>query len=334
MVVAYTDGGQVLLDVTNPAKVSLIAQSDYAELDEQRLAKGDTVTPEGNAHQGVLSPNHKFVLGVDSSTVPRRDVVSIDGGPYAGDTFTYLEGANTAPIEPGTAITGPTTFVGQACDPLPPGTGTALIERGTCSFQIKADTIKAAGYTAGIVFNSTAGCNDLQGMSMDGTTIPFVFVARSTGLKLLGQSDLPCSNTVAVGTTSHPVTIGRFFVGWGYARLFGTALSSTPGAVGTMRQIGTYAVAESQDPGHDTGFGILSVAHVALDPDNSSVAYLAYNNAGLRVVRYGKDGISETGAFIDSRGNNLVDVVVWKDDSGRTYVLAADRDFGLYVFGG
>ena len=74
MNVNYWDGGYVLLDVTNPAPggVSLIAETDYAELDEERLARGQEISPEGNAHQSELSPNAKFLIGTDEDFNPLR----------------------------------------------------------------------------------------------------------------------------------------------------------------------------------------------------------------------------------------------------------------------
>lgn len=41
--------------------------------------------------------------------------------------------------------------------------------------------------------------------------------------------------------------------------------------------------------------------------------------------------LEETGRFIDQGGNNFWGVQVWEKD-GREYVLASDRDYGLYIF--
>lgn len=332
LIASYGDGGQVLLDVSDPRRPGLVAESDYAALDEERQARGERISPEGNAGAAAVAPNNRHLLGVDRDAVPYRNVATIDSGPHAGDDFGYLEGANTPPIRPGTVIAGPTDYVGQACAALPPGDGTALVERGVCTFQEKADHIKAAGYDAGIVFNTVEGCNALQGMSMTGTDIPYVFVGRETGLKLLGQSDLDCSNVPDTDTESHAATVGQFFDGWGYARLFRTEIGPHPGRPGTIEQTDTWAVAESQDPDLAESSGNLSAADVALDPDNSEIGYLAHNSAGLRVVRYGNRGISEIGAWIAEGGSMINAVTVLTTGSGDQYVLAADRDFGLHVF--
>ena len=52
---------------------------------------------------------------------------------------------------------------------------------------------------------------------------------------------------------------------------------------------------------------------------------------GFRVLEYGPLGLSQVGAFIDEGGNNFWGVEVHKI-KGRQYVLASDRDFGLYIF--
>ncbi|MFI9815834.1 PA domain-containing protein [Saccharothrix variisporea] len=333
----YWDGGYVLLDVTDPrpGKVSLIAESDYAALDEERLARGQQVSPEGNAHQSELSPNRKFMIGTDEDFSPYRVTAKIDSGPYAGAEYLATSARDTKPVDENTTISGPTTFVGQACDAaaIPAGTGTALVERGTCAFQVKLDNIVAKGYTAGIVFqNERSDC--LGGVTMAAAgPIPYVFTNRYAGLRLLG---VPGVTEAGACTTPTPTsggeatTIKATFDGWGYVRLFGTDIPKS--GAGSIKQIGTYAVPESQDPKYARGFGDLSVHEVAMDPDNNSLAYISYYAAGFRVVQYGKNGIQEVGAFIDEDGNNFWGVEVWKDETGEQYVLASDRDFGLYVF--
>jgi hypothetical protein len=48
-------------------------------------------------------------------------------------------------------------------------------------------------------------------------------------------------------------------------------------------------------------------------------------------VKYGRKGIKEVGSFIDEGGNNFWGVEIYRHE-GEKYVLASDRDFGLYVF--
>ncbi|CRK55139.1 hypothetical protein [Alloactinosynnema sp. L-07] len=335
----YWDGGYVLLDVTDPGpgKVTLIAESDYAALDEQRLARGHSISPEGNSHQSELSPNKKFLLGTDEDFNPFRVIATIDSGPYAGTSYIATQASDTPPIDQDTEISGPTTYVGNACAALPAGSGTALVERGTCTFQAKLNNITAAGYTAGIVFqNVRADC--LAGVTMLASGgIPYVFVNRLRGLQLLGIAGVTEANACttpspAAGSPSATTTIRAVFDGWGYVRLFGTEISPKVGVPGSITQIDTYSVPEAQDPAYAIGFGDLSVHEVAMDPDNSEIAYISYYAAGFRVVKYGKTGIQEVGAFIDQGGNNFWGVEVWKDETGQKYILGSDRDFGLYIF--
>jgi LVIVD repeat len=335
----YWDGGYVLLDVTDPrpGRVSLVAETDYAELDEERLARGHSISPEGNSHQSELSPNRKFMIGTDEDFNPFRVFATIDSGPYAGTPFQATQGSDTVPIDEDTTITGPTTFVGLACDPaaVPAGTGVALIERGGCTFQAKFDNIAAKGYTAGIVFNSLqAACQSRLTMLVSGG-IPFMFVSRLTGLQLLGvpgvDSHNACTTATPAGAVGHAVTVRAEFDGWGYVRLFATNIPQQAGQPGSIRQIDTYAIPEAQDSSYAYGYGDLSVHEVAMDPD-ANIAYLSYYAGGFRVVRYGNNGIQEIGAFIDEGGNNFWGVEVWHDEHGSKFVLASDRDYGLYIF--
>jgi hypothetical protein len=330
----YWDGGYVLLDVTDPANVSLIAESDYAALDEERLARGHAISPEGNSHQSELSPNRKFLIGTDEDFNAYRVVATIDDGLYAGTEYTATSASATPAVDEDTTISGPTTYVGEACGPLAAGSGTALVVRGTCAFQDKLNNIVAAGYTAGIVFNAVrSDCEGRVTMLAEGG-IPFVFVPRSTGLQLLGVPGVTTANSCttanpADGAASAATTIAAVFDGWGYVRLFSTNIPRT-GGTGSITQVDTYTVPEAQDPAYAEGFGDLSVHEVAMDP-NGSIAYLSYYAAGFRVVKYGTGGLQEVGAFIDEGGNNFWGVEMWADENGEQYVLASDRDHGLYV---
>ena len=334
----YWDGGYVLLDVTDPrpGQVKLIAESDYAQLDEERLARGHEISPEGNAHQSELSPNRKFLIGTDEDFNPYRVTATIDSGPYAGTEYTATSASATPQIDADTSIEGTPTFVGLACTgTVAPGDGIALIERGICSFQEKLDTVVAAGYDAGIVFNSVRSDCLAQVTMLASGNIPFVFANRTNGLKLLqvaGVTDANACTTAspAPGSAVAATTIEAIFDGWGYVRLFQTNIPHTRGTTGSIRQLDTYAIPESQDPAYAEGFGDLSVHEVAVDPAGS-LAYLSYYAGGFRVVKYGKSGIQEVGAFIDAGGNNFWGVEIWNDENGEQYVLASDRDFGLYV---
>ncbi|MFI0450291.1 PA domain-containing protein [Actinomadura sp. 6N118] len=342
MNVNYWDGGYVLLDVTDPRpdNVKLIAESDYAQLDEQRLLRGHKISPEGNGHQSELSPDNTFLIGTDEDFNPYRVTATITSGPYQGTGFTAVSASDTPPVDADTSITGTPAFVGTACAALPAGSGVALIERGGCNFQVKFDTIKAAGYSAGIVFNSqpaVPSCQGLVNMLVEGD-LPFVFVDRLTGLRLLQVPGVTAENscdtaTPAAGAASASATIEAIFDGWGYIRLFKTKIRGDAGAPpGSIEQTDTFAIPESQDPKYATGFGDLSVHEVAVDPNpDRRLVYVSYYAGGFRILKYGDKGLKEVGAFIDKGGNNFWGVEV-HNIRGKQYVLASDRDFGLYIF--
>ncbi len=110
-------------------------------------------------------------------------------------------------------------------------------------------------------------------------------------------------------------------------------MPSEPGKPGSIAQLGTYAIPESQNPAFATGFGALSVHEVATDPRmGSNLAYLSYYAGGFRVLKFDDKGLTQVGAFIDAGGNNFWGVEVHKHPNGEYYVLASDRDYGLYIF--
>jgi hypothetical protein len=286
------------------------------------------------------------VIGTDEDFSPFRVTATIDSGPFAGTEFEAVQSSDTPTLTEESSISGPTTYIGLACDPatIPAGTGTALVERGTCPFQVKLDNASAAGYDTVIVFNSVnsetnPNCLALLNPLAVSETTPFFFIDRATGLQILGQDvsgEEACTTavTASIGATGADVGIRAIFDGWGYVRLFKTNLRHGPGGTLTadQRQIDTYAIPESQDPAFAVGFGDLSVHEVAIDPrPATNLAYFSYYAGGFRVAKYGRNGLREVGAFIDEGGNNFWGVQVHRI-KGKQYVLASDRDFGLYIF--
>lgn len=336
--VSYWDGGYVLLDVTDPTpgNVKLIAESDYALLDEELLTRGVELSPEGNGHQSELSPDNRFLIATDEDFGPFRPTGTIDDGPSAGFAFEGRQASDTPLIDDETTITGRVTYVGDGCAAVPAGSGIALVERGgtptPCTFQAKLDNITAAGYSAAVVFQQIRpDCAAILPPGAASETVPLVFVNRETGLRLLNQeiSADPCTQPSPAPGPGAATTITGTFDGWGYVRMFRVDLGRH-GRPGSIRQIDTYAIPESQDPAFADDFGDLSVHEVAIDP-HRSLAYFSYYAGGFRVARYGSNGLTEVGAFIDEGGNNFWGVEVYKR-RGQTYVLASDRDFGLYIF--
>ena len=330
MLLSYWDGGWVQLNVNDPANPVFIRDSDYSFPD---AVTGLHYT-EGNAHQAEFSPNGKFIIGTDEDFAPRPFVGTITSGAFTDSVFTFLQGTASQQLDPNGVLQGPSAFLGRACDAVPPAPSPdtiAVVERGTCSFQVKADNAVSAGYAAVIVFNIDAGAAaPCQGrvIPIVTTSVPFLFVTRSVGLKILGTYNpavSPCDQpTPAAGSPSGGIRIERVFDGWGYVRM----LDATSGA-----EIDVHAIPEAHDPAFEAGFGDLTVHEVAVDPFSDDLAYLSYYSAGIRVLRYTKAGLEEVGHYIDEDGNNFWGVEVHRlPGSSQTLILGSDRDSGLWIF--
>jgi hypothetical protein len=126
----------------------------------------------------------------------------------------------------------------------------------------------------------------------------------------------------AIGTIGEGIGARATFDGWGYLHLYERR---------SLREVDTYAIREAQSTKFATGYGDLSVHEVATDPD-TNLAYLAYYAGGFRVISFGRRGIREVGRYISPSGNNFWGVEVLKRPDGRKYILASDRDSGLWIF--
>ena len=253
MAVNYWDGGYTLLDVTFPRAggVTLIAQSDFPLRDPERRARGQQIAPEGNAHQSELAPDNAYLIGTDEDFAPFRIQGRVGAGPYTGAEYFPAQASGTPRLE--APLSGQPTYVGEGCASVPRGTGIALAERGTCTFQEKLDAIRAAGYSAAIVFNSArADCLTTLTMTVTGD-IPYLFVPRLAGLQLLqvpGVSAANACTTDVPAAAARPATtsIQTLFDGWGYVHLFRTRIPAGIGSKATMTQVDTYSIPEAQRP--------------------------------------------------------------------------------------
>jgi hypothetical protein len=337
MLMSYWDGGYVELDVTDPTvkDPKILADTDFAAEDP---ANAIEITPEGNAHQAEFTRDNEFFFATDEDFDPFRVQAKVTGGPHAGADFTAVQAGDAKPIDAQTPVVGPTQFLGLACSAVPPA-GTAkiaVIERGVCDFQVKIDFAKAAGYTSVIVFNRTGvdGCETLINM-LAVTDIPAIFVSRSDGFRILGQSleGYTCDATAAATGTpapapgpGQPVNIAAVFDGWGYTHMY----KATPNADKKLEEVAFYAPPENQDPALASDYGDLSVHEVATDPDENLV-YISHYALGMRVLEYTPTGLQEVGAFVEKGGSNYWGVEIHKLD-GKKYILGSDRDRGLRIF--
>jgi hypothetical protein len=350
MLLSYWDGGYVLLDVTNPADPLFLGDSEFAPVDPELLEQtGVRLTPEGNAHQAEFTADNQFVIGTDEDFDPYRLGISTDdGGEFRGAI-----GTNTT-VEQATGIEGTAVFVGRACpgDPaVPPATGPdqiAVVERGVCLFTEKvANVLAAGGYEAVVIMNreGTDACTGVFSPDVEGD-IPVILVGRDAGFALFDRpfdlaaclDDTPELAPIPIGTVGDEITgVEAVFDGWGYVHLFGVSIGSSSA---TLTELDTYAIPEAMDPDFAEGFGDLSVHEVATDPTDPDLAYLSYYAGGLRALRIVNGELVEVGGYIDpvggvtaAGGNNFWGVEVWAHpETGEEYILASDRDSGLWIF--
>ncbi|MDP1848194.1 MAG: hypothetical protein Q8K79_10430 [Solirubrobacteraceae bacterium] len=339
---SYWDGGYIKFDVTDPANATFMADTDYLPFDPVRLGFGQQISPEGNGHQAEFTRDNELFIATDEDFDPYRVTATVSSGPFAGHEFTAVHGDDVPFIDADTSMTGDTQPVGLACEAgtFPAADAAhkiAVIERGVCDFQVKIDLVKAAGYEGAIVFNRTGedGCETLVTM-LASSTIPAIFVSRTDGFRILGApldgytcstgADAAGTAAPGIGHDSSEVDVRAIFDGWGYVHLYDA---------NTMQGHDQYFIPESQDEDYADGYGDLSVHEVATDPDED-LAYISYYAGGLRVLKYrdaeGNPDLQEVGAHIDAQGNNFWGVEVHKHPNGQKYVLASDRDSGVWLF--
>jgi hypothetical protein len=355
--ISYWDAGWVRLDVTDPANPTFIADSTYPDPDPI----SGISPPEGNAHAGVYDASQTRIYAGDEDFDPYRIVAEIASGPFAGTVFSATQGSDVPQIDEERSLTGPTYYLGLACTSVPAAPSSdavAVVQRGGCTFTEKAQSVQAAGYQGGIVFNSIDGDPPCEGVvsMLVSADIPFLFVPRSTGFQLLGIEGYDPDNCPtgtnpeppAVGTRGSDVDVRAVFDGWAYFHLLDRA---------SLTEQGHYAPGEVFDPDYARGFGDLSMHNVEGDPDTgqADIAYIAWYSLGMRAVRvepgfsvappggdwdaatpsvddYYGSNVKEVGRFIDPEGSNFWGVHIHDHPNGQQYVLGSDRNSGLWIF--
>lgn len=325
-VLSYWDAGFITLDVTDPFDPIFMGDSTYPDPDPVL-----GISPaEGNAHAAVFGgANLEYIYGGDEDfDSVLLTIKALDAGGAVVGTFNPTQGDNVPQIgtDPASAVSGPTTFVGQACTagsvPAPTtASRIALIERGSCAFTTKAQNVEAAGYITGIVFNQPgrndgASCEVSISMIVQ-AGIPMLFVPRSNGFGILGIGGYDpslCSDDPAIGDGGNPplpaigtagldVTIGGDFDGWGYLHVLNNLETdvTVPHRVlgdqarGYLGEIGYYAPAEVADPDLATGSGDLTMHNIEADPLTQDVVpsftqgprmYISWYSLGMRALEY------------------------------------------------
>jgi hypothetical protein len=362
MLLSYWDAGWIVLDVTDPASPVFVDDSDYPFPDpviEERL--GLELSAEGNGHQAEWSFDNRFIIGTDEDFSPYRAEFAITSGPNAG-TFQAGEFGFTAQIAltlPDGRLNGPTIFGGYGCPDdiaeIPPATALPALDPGeekilvlsrgpvndpshphdACFFDEKIQNAADKGYDAVIIANHHVGSGagtapdaafcgsgnprDIMAVCIGHRAYHLLFnTTPSYSVPYAASDDEP-----TIGAIGADVAFTTTFDGWGYVRLLNAD---------TLQEIDEYAIPQAFDENFASGFGALSVHEVATDPDRN-VAYLSYYSGGFRAIRFGRNGIVETGGYIDSKGNDFWGVEVWKyPGTNQTYILASDLDSGLWIF--
>ena len=344
MLISYWDGGWVQVNVDDPANPLYVSDFDYPVVD----AETGLTPSEGNAHQAEYSFDNEFIVGTDEDFAPYRSLFEITSGDNAGEfpAGEFGFSVQIADLYEDDQVNGPTIYGGLGCpgddeeipdaSTLEAGEGEETIVvllRGTCFFSEKIEAGQDAGYDHVVIANSHAGADfgespdsplcGSQGHEFTPTRSATCIGHRA--FHLLFNTEPQYGEGVAdepeIGTVGESVTFTAVFDGWGYVRLLDRE---------TMQQIDTYAIDEALDPAFASGFGDLSVHEVATDP-SMNLAYFSYYAGGLRVAEFGEGGIHEVGHFIAEEGNNFWGVEVHEID-GEQYILASDRDSGLWIF--
>ena len=322
---SYWDLGMVILDVTDPANPVFVSDTDYPDPDP--LSK---VAPDGNSHVTVPSADGQLVLMGDEDFSPNELVdAELD---FDGATYDALEADFTFPIFrlPASTMTGPVVWtggVGCTPDQIPdaPSTGAiALIQRGVCFFQDKAESADDKGYAGFIVANDAARGDALLNMAPrdDGPypPIPGVFVGHSTGEAM---------KTAPVGQLGGTVTAVGVFNGWGYLRVIDVADKEGPVEVGEFATEGVF------DPSLTPfdGSGDRTMHNVVVD--DATTAYISWYAEGMRVVDFSDPAApTEIAHFVDTSavGSNFWGVYLHTLSDGTEVILGSDRNTGLWIF--
>ncbi len=361
LMVSYWDAGQVLLNIDDPASPTFVTDSDFSSPDPEFPS---IQIPEGNSHQSYWDQDGDFLLSSDEDFSPTRTLCRITAGASVGATACGQFG--WTPQLPAGGFEGTTVFGGSGCttDENANGTGdraevpsasqtgasVVVFSRGVCPFSDKVRSGEEAGYQMVAIGNSHGG-------SRNGL-LPDAFVCGSQGTPILRTAHAVClghramhelfddpaayaapegftaaGDLPAIGTLGAPLSAqGGVFDGWGYVSLHDARSTN-------LDVIDTYAVAESKQADHAQGFGNLTVHEVKTDMRaGKDMAYMSYYDAGLRVAKFGPDGIREVGHFIAEGGNDFWGVYpVLPGSSAKTaaparpLLLMSDRDSGLWI---
>jgi hypothetical protein len=322
---SYWDAGLVMLDITNPSSPKLLGQSSYADPDplNERF-------PEGNSHSAVPNDQGNIVLMGDEDLSPFTLMLTIEDGPYRNREYQalgalevpiawYIDHIHIVPVVNKT-ITGSTYYLGSACTadrirPAPSDQAIALLDWTDCSIETKAKNTADMGYRATVIF---ADDIPIDAIIRKQLSIPTFFVKKATGLAMKEHE----------GTR---IRIGIAFDGWGYLRLFDV---SNPN---NIREVGQFTVSNTFI--NPPPIGNHTIHNIAID---GNIAFISWYADGVRVVNFSNPKEPKEIAYFkapttfDKEGKLVAHTDFWgvylHTINGERYILASDRNFGLYIF--
>ncbi len=323
---ANWDAGLVLLDisdVTNPTVVSVALDPDNGSLDG-----------EVNSHSVWPSEDGRIVVEGEEDFAPFETTFSITSGP-AADDYPATEGAITTPIAslPGGEMSGPTVYVGLACDgaPIPSAPAPdaiALIQRGVCSFTSKINNAETAGYAGVVVFNDEGRGDALVAMGGDPAGLPGVFVGHSTGLAIAGVTD---AGLLAVGADGENVLAAVVPIGWGGLRIWDYSDPANPVLASTFDTVCSKTVI---DPSCSP-LGTYSVHNVLVEStDEKVLAYVSWYSDGMLILDVTDPYNPVEVARYDDGSFGAAGTDYWGvyKVPGEPWIYGSDRNGGLDIF--
>lgn len=324
------DAGLVLLDISDPADPLVVSVAFDLSAD------GDM---EVNSHAAWPSEDGSIVVETNEDFAPFETKFSIDTEPSADD-YPAAEGAITMPISnlPGQLMSGPTTYVGFACNPetapgfddlVPTGSGIALIQRGACTFSEKINNAESAGYSGVVVFNDEARGDALVTMGGDPVNLPGVFVGHSTGLAIAGAGS---AADLVIGAAGEEVSASAVPNGWGQVRIWDYSDPENPMLASSFDTVCSATVV---DPSCDPN-GTYSVHNVIVETTGNKVkAYISWYWDGMLVLDvtdpYNPVKIAR---YLDTTGPNdgmANDFWGVYKIPNQPWIYGSDRNGGLYV---
>ena len=370
LLLSYWDAGWVVLDVTDLPDWSFISDFEYPSPDTLTgltPAEGNAHQAEWTIDDRfIIGTDEDF----SPFRTEFRITSGPDAGLYpdvSGEFSWTIPLTDNPDIEDG-VLNGPVIYGGYGCLASPeeiPDASLLELEEGeeailvlsrgpvsdpgapyeACNFSEKVELAQEAGYDAVIIANHHVGAD--AGGAPDATlcgsqghefeiTISAFCVGHETFHMLFGTEpafDVPYVDGTEpeIGAIGADIQITSTFDGWGYVRLIDAA---------TMEEVDAFAIPEALDPAFATGFGDLSVHEVAVDPLDPTLAYLSYYAGGVRAIQIvctdpadtSTCELVEVGGYLGEEGNDFWGVETFIGDDGRTYVLASDMDYGLFIF--